>query len=106
MASIAVVVLGLFVAAPSAQLSLETMKSWFESDAAAIMNSLESSRLGVFNSSVEDVSLDDCVLSWTDESSPRVHVPLKDIETESLRLESSMLLDSRRVFSIRMIGTR
>jgi hypothetical protein len=82
--------------------SLETMKAWFESEAAAIMRSSETSRLGTIDSSVRSVRLQGCTLSWTTENDLLVRIPLGDIDVDSLRVRSSVLLDSLTVFSITM----
>jgi hypothetical protein len=82
--------------------SLEDLKTWFESEAAAIMREPAVQRIGAYNAGVKNVRLNGCDLSWTTDNGSFVQVRLKSIDPQSIHLQTSKLLEVRTVVSLEM----
>jgi hypothetical protein len=82
--------------------SIAETKAWIESEGPAIMTSTEISRAGIIKSSVTALKLDDCVLSWNASNNLTARIPLKDVDTGGLLVDSSTFMGSDPVFSMRI----
>jgi hypothetical protein len=90
--------LALSVAAPTTS---QDLKTWFESEAASIMQpprTAGSHAASAFSAGVSDVHLDDCTLSWSTKDGRRVNVALQAVDSDSLDVKSTVLLTGETVY--------
>ena len=86
----------------AAQQSMADLTKWFESDATAIMQDPAVQRIGAYSAGVNNVRLTECALTWSAEDASSVRVPLKSLDPQSIRLQTSKLLETRTIISLEM----
>jgi len=71
--------------------TLAETKAWIESEGPAVLKTIHLSSVGPIYSSVSDLVMIDCHLSWKNESKIIVNVPLKDLDVGGVILTPSAL---------------